>query len=72
MDIQEMKRGAGTVEVTLDGKTLVCTVCGNNRYHERGALVNSRSGEFFGFAWADTKATNFICTNCGYIFWFLI
>jgi hypothetical protein len=29
-----------------------------------------RGGELFGLAWADQRATNYICTNCGYVFWF--
>jgi predicted nucleic-acid-binding Zn-ribbon protein len=70
MDLQEIEREDGTIEVTLDGKTLSCLVCGNNRYHARGSLLNSRASELFGLAWASDKATNFICTNCGYIFWF--
>jgi hypothetical protein len=45
-------------------------VSGSDTYRERGSLLNSRGGEFFGVAWADSKAT--ICTNCGYIYWFLI
>jgi hypothetical protein len=72
MDFEEIRRPDGTIEVTMGGKPLVCTVCGHDRYHERRSLLNSRGGEFFGFAWADKAATNFICANCGYIFWFLL
>ena len=72
MDLQEIKLDDGAIEVTLGGKPLTCVVCGNGRYHERGSLLNTRGGEFFGFAWADEKATNFVCTKCGYVFWFLI
>ena len=72
MNITETKQVDGSIAVMLDARPLTCLVCGHNRFHERSSLLNSRGGEFFGVAWADTKATNFICTNCGYIHWFLV
>ena len=72
MELQEIKQDDGSIEVTLDGAALTCLVCHNARFRERSSLLNSRGSEFFGFAWADGQATNFICTKCGYIFWFLV
>jgi hypothetical protein len=72
MNIQEMKQDDGSVAVTLDARLLVCLVCGHNRFHERTSLLNSRAGELFGVAWADARAKNFICTKCGYVFWFAV
>lgn len=72
MALQETRLEDGSIAVTVEGKRLACAACGNDRYHERGSLLNSRGGEFFGMAWTDPKATNFICTKCGYIHWFLI
>jgi predicted nucleic-acid-binding Zn-ribbon protein len=72
MNIQETRQSDGTIEVTLDEKGLTCLVCGNNRFHERKSLLNTRGGELFGVAWLDAKATNFICAKCGYIFWFMV
>jgi hypothetical protein len=72
MNVEAIELEDGSLQVTLDGKPLTCLVCGNQHYRERGFLLNTRSGEFFGVAWADEKASCFICTGCGYIFWFLI
>jgi hypothetical protein len=72
MKIEETRQDDGSIQVTLDGKPLICLICGNQRFHERSSLLNTRSGEFFGMAWTDPKATNFVCINCGYIFWFLV
>jgi hypothetical protein len=72
MCIEERQLEDGSIGVTVLGKPLMCAACGNDRYRERGSLLNSRGGEFFGFAWADQKATNFICTQCGYLHWFLV
>ncbi|MGD0579844.1 MAG: hypothetical protein ABSC08_13050 [Bryobacteraceae bacterium] len=72
MDFKEIEQPDGSIQVTLDGKPLTCLVCGNNCYHERGSMMNTRVREFFNVAWTGDKATNFVCTNCGYVFWFLI
>ena len=72
MALQETQLEDGSIAVTVDARRLLGTDCGNDRYRERGSLLNSRSGELFGIAWADQKATNLICTHCGYIHWFLI
>jgi hypothetical protein len=72
MALREFPLEDGSIVVTVDDKPLICAACGHDRYRQRGSLLNSQGGEFFGFAWADQKATNFICTNCGYIHWFLI
>lgn len=66
----EIKQPDGSVEVMLGNQALTCLVCRNQRFRERTSLLNSRGGELFGVAWADKSATNFICTNCGYVFWF--
>jgi hypothetical protein len=70
MEISDRKNPDGSLEVTVGEKVLSCVVCGNNSFHERTSLLNSRSGELFGLAWADSSATNYICTTCGYVFWF--
>jgi predicted nucleic-acid-binding Zn-ribbon protein len=71
MKIEEFENTDGTISVRISGKPLTCIVCGNYEYHERKALLNTRSGELFNLAWAEKKATNYICAHCGYIFWFL-
>jgi hypothetical protein len=71
MEFEEIKQEDGSLEVVSGEKRLTCIVCGNRRFHQRVSLLNTRSGEFLGVAWADAQATNFICTQCGYIFWFL-
>jgi hypothetical protein len=66
----EIPQPDGSLEVRLGDSALTCLVCRNMRFHERTSLLNSRGGELFGLAWADKRATNYICTNCGYVFWF--
>ncbi|OEF96128.1 hypothetical protein BHF68_10375 [Desulfuribacillus alkaliarsenatis] len=33
-------------------------------------LLNSRGATFFNVDWANEDAMNYICNDCGYIFWF--
>ena len=72
MNFQEIAQQDGSIQVTLDGKPLSCLVCGNNSYHEKNSMLNTRAREFFNVAWTGDKTTNFVCTKCGYVFWFLI
>ncbi len=71
MRIETVEQSDGSVQVMVDSKPLTCTVCAGRLYHEYNFLLNTRGGEFFGLAWAEDKASNFVCTQCGYIFWFL-
>jgi hypothetical protein len=61
----------GWLKVSYESRPLTCPVCGGQHYWERSSVMNTAASEFFGFAWADKRATNFICARCGYIFWFL-
>lgn len=67
----EIDQGDGTIEVQGYGRTLACPICGHTRFHERNSLLNTRAATFFKVDWANKQATNYICAQCGYIFWFL-
>lgn len=71
MNVEGIEQEDGTLRVLFDGNALTCSVCGNQGYREHSYLLNTQSGELLG-SWADDKATNFVCTRCGYVFWFLI
>lgn len=46
--ISENRLPDGTLKVLIVEKELSCLVCGNNTFHQRTALLNSRANEFFG------------------------
>ena len=71
MNSETIEQEGGLLQVMLDGKPLTCVVCGNQHYRQDRFLLNTRGGEFLGLAWADDRATCFICARCDYIFWFL-
>lgn len=53
------------------GKPFHCTVCGNDRFHRRKALLNTSWALCFNFGWANRQADCAVCSRCGYIHWFL-
>jgi DNA-directed RNA polymerase subunit RPC12/RpoP len=71
MEFEEVRQEDGSIRVRLDTKPLACLVCGNDRFKRRSSLLNTRGGQFLGVGWAEDKATNYVCTNCGHILLFL-
>jgi predicted nucleic-acid-binding Zn-ribbon protein len=71
MTFHEIERGDGTIEVEVADRKLACPVCGAQQFHERNSMLNTRLATFFNVDWANKEATNYICAQCGYIFWFL-
>ncbi len=55
----------------INGKSLVCPVCGHDEFWKRKTLMNTPGLTFMGVEWANKQADNLICDSCGYIFWFL-
>jgi len=55
----------------IKGKVLECPVCENDRFWERRTLMNTPGLTFLGFEWANKKAQNLICSECGYVYWFM-
>jgi hypothetical protein len=71
-NFEETPQDDGTIAVKAYGHDLTCPVCQGQRFHERSSLLNTKMMTFFKLDWANKEATNFICAQCGYIFWFLL
>ncbi len=53
----------------VNGYELICPVCKGKHFDKRSSILNSRGMIFLGL---DNQATiNYICSSCGYIFWFV-
>lgn len=50
---------------------LVCPICGGKKFYQRLTLMNTAAMTFFDLDWANPEATNFVCEDCSYIFWFM-
>lgn len=57
-------------EIIIKGKKLECPVCESTLFSTRNSLLNTRGLTFFNLDWVNKGATNYICENCGYIYWF--
>lgn len=53
------------------GNILECQVCRHNEFWTRQTLMNTVGLTFFNLDWANKEATNYVCSNCGYVMWFL-
>lgn len=57
--------------VDVSGRTLSCLVCRNTTFHQRSAQLHGGMATFFNIEWASPTAVCVICSECGYIHWFL-
>jgi hypothetical protein len=55
----------------IKGKLLVCPICGGTHFDTRKTLLTSSASALMNLEWTDTQADNYICSECGYIYWFL-
>ena len=59
------------IEVDVNGKQLRCVVCANPTFHKREAQLQGAVATFFDLEWSSPTANCFICSECGYVHWFL-
>ncbi len=57
-------------EVIKAGHKLICPICNHRRFWSRKTQMNTRAATFLKLDWLNRNATNYVCGNCGYIFWF--
>lgn len=57
--------------IEIKGNQLVCPICGGETFWERETLMNTAGATFLGFEWANKAATNYVCNDCGYVYWFI-
>jgi rubrerythrin len=66
---QKREREDGMLEVKVFGRKLVCSVCENATFRESDAPLNTVGHAVLG-ADREKSATTYICSQCGFIFWF--
>ena len=58
-------------EVTLNERPLRCLVCLNGTFYRRRAQLHGPAATLFNLEWIGLTATCVICSECGYVHWFL-
>jgi predicted nucleic-acid-binding Zn-ribbon protein len=56
----------------IKDKPLHCLICSNNRFYAREAMLNTAAATFWEFDWANKSGACLVCSECGYIHWFLL
>lgn len=62
---------SGPETIEIFGRELRCHVCENNEFMKREAQLNTATATMFNVDWANVSGICAICTNCGFIHWFL-
>jgi hypothetical protein len=57
-------------EISIHGNKLVCPVCKNDKFWNRVTLMNTSGMTLLGWDWLNREADNYICSECGYVYWF--
>jgi hypothetical protein len=63
--------GEDAKQVDVLGKPLACLVCHHDTFYKRKAQLNSAGSSFLGLDWTDPTGLCVVCSQCGYIHWFL-
>ena len=57
--------------ITVNQRQLRCLVCKHETFYQRTAQLHGGVATFFQLEWASPTATCIVCSECGYIHWFL-
>lgn len=63
--------GGSTATVEVENKKLLCTHCGHDHFRKREGLLATTWVTLFQFTFWNESARCFVCTNCGFVHWFL-
>ncbi len=56
---------------TVRGKPFRCLVCNHDTFHTRRAQLHGALLSLFDLEWASPSCDLLICSECGYVHWFL-
>jgi hypothetical protein len=60
-----------TKKVVIKGVVLSCHHCGSGSFTHRRSQLNTAAMTFFDLDWLNASADIYVCTDCGYLHWFL-
>ena len=59
-------------EVDLqNGTVLRCEICKNTTFYRREGKIQTTALTFFDLDWMNASAECMVCSQCGYVHWFL-
>ena len=66
-----MSKNHHSKERMVNGKKLECLVCNHSTFWAKETLMNTAKMTFFNLDWLNKSALNYICSNCGFVHWFM-
>ena len=57
--------------VDVKGRPFRCQACGHDQFWRQRAQLHSGIATFFQLEWASPTCTCVICSDCGYVHWFM-
>lgn len=60
-----------TADVFIGSVRLTCAVCRHARFRHRKAQLQTALASFFNVEWTAPSADCYICTQCGFVHWFM-
>jgi len=63
-------KGNKATQVIINERVLTCPVCGGDQFWQRETQLNTVGMSFMNLDWANKSALNYVCDDCGYMFWF--
>ena len=58
-------------EFSVAGRPVRCAHCGDTKFAQGDALLNTRMRSAFNVDWADPAAIILVCAECGRVEWFV-
>ena len=68
---KEAGKSFGEGKFVAGGNPVACAVCEAEIFERGRAQLNTSGLTFLNLDWANKTASTLVCTNCGYVLWFV-
>jgi hypothetical protein len=69
--LDQMDEQTPSADVYIGSTRLACAVCKHTRFRHRKAQLQTALASFFNVEWTAPSADCYICTQCGFVHWFM-
>ncbi|MBY0488588.1 MAG: hypothetical protein K2R93_01990 [Gemmatimonadaceae bacterium] len=69
--LDQLDEQSPAADVYIGSVRLACAVCKHTRFRHRKAQLQTALASFFNVEWTAPSADCYICTQCGFVHWFM-
>lgn len=69
--LDQLDEQSPSADVYIGSVRLACAVCKHTRFRHRKAQLQTALASFFNVEWTAPSADCYICTQCGFVHWFM-